>query len=412
MKMRFISHSGAGAGEPNAHEVEWAGWRVLLDCGIGSGGAAYLEGMERPQVVWISHAHGDHCGALLQVFERWPGVKVMATEETRRLLRFALGGAPAARVEAVVRRVLPVKVGRYRDIPGMSGARIMALGAGHIPGAAMALFEFEGAEGVRRVLYTGDFCAHDQVVTRGAGVPVVSDDFRIDWVISEAVLATDREADELDYEGEVGRLIEALQGRRGPVLAGVFSMGESIEVAALMVRAGKRVIVDDYLRGIFEVSRGELGELWGELEFGDRGELARHLTTGGAVVAPGDQLQRGSAAQILAGPLLEDREATILVVNRARKKTGAGRIIGAKRGDELRWGGRRLRLEAEVIYGRMINHGPRWQLMGFLGALEGSRTFLVHASKGARWALKRALERQGFQGEIEILESGEVFEGG
>lgn len=409
--MQFISQSGAKAGEPNAHELRWSGGKVLLDCGMGPEGAAYLERMERPDAVWISHAHGDHCGALFKVFERWPGIKVLATEETRQLLRYALGRASPARVEALVRRVLPVPMRKFRQIPGLGGARIMALEAGHIPGAAMAVLEVEDDGELRRVLYTGDFCTHDQVITKGAGVPVVSDEFRIDWVISEAVLATDKEADRLDYDLEVRRLIERLEERSGPILAGVSSVGESLEVASLLVRAGKQVMVDEYLRGIFAVSKEELGDVWKRLEFGDRGRLGRHFAADGAVVAPGDQYQSGSAAGVLVRALIEDPAATILIVNRARKKTGAGRLLRAWQGErEVSWQGQKLPLKAEILYGRLINHAPRWQLLGFLRALEASTTFLVHASDGARWALKRALQSQGFENEVEIPARGQSYE--
>lgn len=407
----FISHSGAKAGEPNAHELRWSEGSVLLDCGAGAGGAAYLERIKRPDVVWISHAHGDHSGALLAVFERWPGIKVLATKETRQLLRFALGsGAAPARVEAAVSRVSVVEWRRFRELPGVPGARIMALEAGHIPGAAMALLELEGEEGLRRVLYTGDFCTHDQVITKGAGVPVVSDEFRIDLAISEAVLATDKEADRLDYEEEVRLLREEVGARRGPLLAAVLGVGEAVEVAALLAMEGRRVMIDEYLRPIFEVSREELGALWEGLEFGDRREMAGHLRADGVVVAPGDQLQVGSAAQILATPLLEEPAATILIVNRARRKTGAGRLIRARRGEEIRWQGRSTVLEAVVVHRRLLNHAPRWQLMSFLSALDPSTAILFHASDGARWALKRAMAEQGFQRTVEILETGELFE--
>ena len=411
MTVEFISCSGAKAGQPNAHMIVSSGGRILLDCGSERRSPPkYLAEMERPDVLWISHAHGDHCGALLDLMEKWPKLAVMATKDTVKLLRVALDGGRSAsisaRVDAVLRRIRRVPWRKFRPLPGVEGARIMAVEAGHIPGAAMAVLEIEDGERTRRVLYTGDFCTHDQTVVKGAGVPVFEGG--VDWVICEAMLANDKEADSLEYRNEADALRLAVEEAVGPVLIGVSSIGESAEVAALLASTKKRVMADEYLREVLEVSREALGqELWSKLTFGDRRRLKGHLSADGVVIAPGDQYRRKTAAAVLAEPLLSDPSATIVVLNRARKKTGAGRLLSAKRGGLVDWQGRDVKLGASVIHRRLINHAPRWQLKGLLMGVGAQKTFLVHGTTGARWGLKRALKRDGFAGEVEVVEVGE-----
>ena len=415
MELELISYRGAEAGEANAHLVRCDQTSILLDCGSDRQGASYLADLRRPDAVWISHAHLDHCGALLELVARWPRMPLLATAKTAKLLEFSLSGAAStsargeARVAALARKIKRVPWRRFRSIPGSDGARIMAIPAGHIAGAAMAVVEFGDGDEGRRVLYTGDFCTHDQAIVMGAGVPRMGGGFSIDAVISEAMLANDEEADAVDWDDEARALSDAVQEAPGAVLIGVASLGESVEVAAILADSGQSVMVDEYLRDVFKVCRADFGRRWEAITFGDRRRMAGRLRAKNVVIAPGDQFRRTTAAGVLSEPLVGDQSATLVVLNRARKNTAAGRLVAAGRGDEIRWRGRQVRCQAKVIYRRLVNHAPRWQLKGFIGGVDAPKTFLVHGPTGSRWALKRALAKDGHSGEVEVVESNEVF---
>lgn len=411
----FISHSGAEAGRPNIHELRLSGGRLWLDCGAGGGGGPTVGDLEGPDALWISHAHGDHCGGLLELIGDRPRTPVVATETTARLLEFALAGGGGSktekrRAEAIGRKIRTVPMRRFRSVPGIDGARIMALPAGHVPGAAMAVVEFEEDDEARRLLYTGDFCTHDQAVVGGAGIPHADGGFSVDAVVSEAMLANDEGADDLVWADEAEGLAEAVVDAEGPVVVGVSAIGESTEVAALVARAGEPVMVDEYLRPVFEAVRPRLADEWSSLTFGDRSRMKGRLRADGVVVAAGDQFRSNTTAGRLAGPLIGDSAATIAVLNRARSNTGAGRLTGTDRGDQIRWNGRTIGLEARVVHRRLINHAPRWQLTGFIEGVSAPKTLLVHGPTGSRWGLKRALQRRGFDGEVEVVERGEEYE--
>lgn len=410
----FISHTGAEAGQPNIHELRWSSGRIWLDCGAGGGGGPTVGQLEAPDAVWISHAHGDHCGGLLQLVADRPGVELLATETTGRLLKFALAGGGSSstkrrRAEAIGRQVTTVPTGRFRAVPGVDGARIMALPAGHVPGAAMAVVDIEAGDESTRLLYTGDFCTHDQAVVDGAGIPHFADGPPVDAVVSEAMLANDEEADEVVWAREADGLVQAVDETDGPVVVGVGAIGESTEVAALLAGAGETVMVDDYLRPVFEACRAELDEVWPSLIFGDRSRMKGRLRGRGTVVAVGDQFRSNTTAGRMAGPLIDDETATIAVLNRARSSTGAGRLVAADRGEAIEWAGRRRSLKARVVHRRLVNHAPRWQLAGFIKGVGAPKTLLVHGPTGSRWGLKRALGKRGFDGSVEVVERGEEY---
>lgn len=414
--MEFISHSGAEAGRPNAHRLSWSEGSLLLDCGGDRRKPGYPATLERPDAVWISHAHGDHCGAILELLARWPRLPVLATQATIDLLPFALGAAGtskrrAARIAALCRRITAVPWRRFRPLPGVNGGQIMALPAGHISGAAMALVDLKSAGQRRRILYTGDFCTHDQAVVTGAGIPLMNDGVNVDMLISEAILATDREADTLVWKQEAQALVEVVEEADGPVLIAVASIGESLEVAALLAGAGVSVMVDEYLEKVLEIGLEAGAQERAFISFGDRRRLKGRLRADGVIIAPGDQYRRGTSAAALAGALIDDCSATLVVLNRARKKTGAGRLIAGARGDEMNWQGRRIQRQARVVHRRLLNHAPRWQLKAFIQGVGAPMNLLVHGTTGARWGLKRALIKEGLDDDkLIVVEAGRSYE--
>ncbi len=397
----FISYSGAGAGTPNAHGLVLGQRHLLLDGGAGVDPSS----MERPDWLWISHAHGDHCGGLMALIERWPTVTVLATEQTRRLLPVVLseGQGVGAQVESICRRIEVLQPGRRRPLEESEGWGVTALRAGHCPGAAMLMVDKRvGGRCQGRVVYTGDFCTHDQSLVGGGGAPVARDDHGVDLLIMESILATDEAADGLYWEEEAAALVEAVDASSGPVLIGAMGVGEAQEVASLLKKEGRRrFLVDAYYEAIFE----RLGLAEG-LVFGERRRMRDRLRGGGVVISSGPRFQRGSTSAYLSRELLGNERATILVLNRARGGTGAGRLLATGRGEEIQWPGYRGPLSATVKRCRLINHAPRWQLLGMMEAVAPKQTLLVHGPTGGRWAIKRAWESRGGAGEVKVVEEG------
>ncbi|HPQ14589.1 MAG TPA: MBL fold metallo-hydrolase RNA specificity domain-containing protein [Bryobacteraceae bacterium] len=93
----------------------------------------WLDPAEQRDAAWISHAHGDHARALHRT--------AIATPET--LEAYAIRFPEAENLRALA----------FGESLEFRGARLTPFPAGHIPGAAQLLIEFEG----ERIVSTGDF---------------------------------------------------------------------------------------------------------------------------------------------------------------------------------------------------------------------------------------------------------------
>ncbi len=195
-EVSFEAACGASELSANAYVVQAHGCRLLLDAGARQNRApGWIDDIDAPDACWLSHAHWDHLGALGPLKARWPRLACLATERTRRLARhaLALGGLDRGRASALASQLQSVPYRRYfelssyTDSPGAQKFRAMVFEAGHIPGAGMLLVEIEvGDERPFRLLYTSDFCGHDQPGVPGALFPQTGDAFPVDVMVMEA----------------------------------------------------------------------------------------------------------------------------------------------------------------------------------------------------------------------------------
>lgn len=406
MELSFISYAGAGGGEPNLHELRMGERRLLLDCGAGRKPPSQLKRLDRPDLAWISHAHGDHCGALLALKERFPDIPVYSTARTATLLEETL--APRGdqrqirRVQALTKQIKRLPLNQFYQPPEAPELQLIAFDAGHVPGAAMLGIQYTSRGQTEHILYTGDFCTHDQRSLPGAGVPSLKP---LKALIMESILGADKEADQWQSESAQKSFADEVLSHDGPCLIGVASLGEALEVAALLAPA-KKIYLEEYLQPILEPDSKHL-EGRDHLIFQSRSALQTRLDLGGIVIATGDQYQRGSTAGLLASPLLARHDALLILLNRARKKTGSGLLKNTKAGRKITWYDREVPLQARVSHHLLLNHAPRWQLLAMAELSEPEHLILVHGDTGARFAIKRALQKENFPGSIWVPRSGE-----
>ncbi len=393
-----------------AIEVRAGGSRLLLDCGVGGeGGEEWVGEVDELDGVWVSHAHLDHCGALPELLEGRPFLGGWASAATRRLMETTLparDGVDAQRAADLADAIDPVPTRRFVDL-GAGELRVMAFRAGHVLGARSLAVEIAG-EPTHRLLYTGDFCCHDQPVVAGARLPATDAGFAIDTLVMEGVLATDRRADESDLEAEWGRFAAFADGPAGALVA-VSPVGEAIEAVGALAGAESKVVVERSLRPVFEVYARSAGsdELVSDPSEGARyaseADLSAAVDAGATVVAPGDQLQPRTPAGRLARRILGREEARIAVLNRAYRSRFAGRLLEAEPGEEFSGpAGSASPLRASIEHFVVPNHAPRWQLVATVEALEPERVLLVHGRESHLQTLRRALGEAGYGGEVVV----------
>src|SRR5690554_6608067 len=447
----FEAASGASEVGANAYLIEAGGRRILLDAGARQPGKAQASGAPEwvheiapPDACWISHAHWDHLGALGALKARFPRLACFCSAQTRELAKIVLKtdadrsrrrGTQEAALATLLNavgsreyfdplRYSPPMTPMDNDIDAPVKFRAMSFGAGHIAGAKMLLLEVErGAARPFRILYTGDFCGHDQVLQSGALFPRSGADFEIDMMLMEGILATQKDADALDYAAQMRGLCARLRAAPGrPALVGAARLGCAAEVVAGLLDAGVAHRVHEGLEAVVEVAfrAAGRGEELGRVEFVDEPGCARALRAGEAVVAPGEDFGRGTPAGRLLLEVCEDPEASVILLNRAHSKTVAATLLkaanAAQSAEEAshkkkpiqklnRLGKQEIR--AKIAHFILPNHAPRHQLIAAALAVNPRRLVLVHGHRSQLFSLKRAIEKAGYTGLIDVPQNGE-----
>ncbi len=398
----------------NAFVLRVDGCDILLDLGATSAKApGWLAQLARPSLLWISHVHWDHLGALPHVLERFGPLPALATAATVELAPLALASAlglrnkALARAQAMARCLRPMAPRTYYELSDIvrgqkvPSMRLMAFEAGHMLGAAMLLIEIDRPEQPPfRVLYSGDFCTHDQPIVAGASIPRPTADFQVDVFICEGVLSGDGAADVVDYEVEMARLSTACNGHQGPRLVAVAALGESCEITAALAGQGVDLIVHDYLRPLFEVYGRHRPQAFSKPpRFGDARLCRQMLEAHGLVIAAGDQLQPTTMAGELAGELVENPQAQITLTNRVYAQTPAGKLLARQAGQR-----------AQVEHYRLPTHAPRWQIVETVRALSPRKVVLVHGPKSDLYRLRKALAAVVEAGDVVVAINGQSLE--
>lgn len=419
-----------GEGLPTDENEQTSAVEILLDAGATSAEEpAWMDSLQRPDMVWISHAHWDHVGALPHLAKRFGQLSTLASAPGVELAPLAMTMASGARDKTAAARSQAIASGmrglQFRTyyawnelVRGASAApvRLMAFEAGHLLGAAMLLIEIDRAgQPPYRILYSGDFCAHDQAWLAGAAIPRPSADFQIDTWICEGVLATDVASDQVDYAAELESMAKKCRAHVGPRLVAVAALGEASEMVVALSQAAENrqdaedfLIVHEYLKPIL-TKYAEHGAPLQNIRYADSRVCRQMLKAGALVVAGGDKLQVGTAACELALEILEDARAQITVLNRAYAQTPAGKILGAACGETVNIAGRAWKVLAERNHFHLPSHAPRWQLIETARALDARQVVLVHGRERQLYSLRRAMLSTLENVEILIPKNGEAI---
>ena len=399
-----------------------------------------------PEVVFVSHAHLDHIGALPVLQENYPQMEVIMTPGTAEVGKvmlhnsvnvmsskrmfdgiaeypfFTHGGLERACARWSTRNCeQSFRVG-YRE-------EVLATlyDAGHILGSCGVLLETLKGE---TIFYTGDVQFEDQSILRGATFPQEG----VDILIMECTHGATKRAAEYTRQREIQRFAqvirETLEGG-GAALIPVFALGKSQELLYELGRFRDEGLIPDvpiYFGGL----GAKVSHIYDRLA--DEAPLRRlpgmrlreqvetapipRVTDGAFPLSPGNiylvssgmmsphTLSNRLAAQALAQP-----KNTVLIVGYSDPDSPAARVRNAKPGDLVRLGekadeGQAYPLLCRVESFDFSGHAPREALLDYAQSLAPRQIVLVHGDEAALNEMRDMLQQRLPGTEITVPEPG------
>ena len=251
--MRIHFHGAAGEVTGSLHEVEAAGRRILLDCGMIQGSPEHERRNAEPfdfdvdaiDALVISHAHIDHIGRVPLLVKRGFRGPIYATEATADLMPIMLLDAASlaeSDAERANRRrpngvpeIFPLysredvaeAMALVRPVPYDTrttiapGIDITYRDAGHILGSAITELWADG----KKLVFSGDLGPK--------GTPILRDPTSIaqaDLVLMESTYGDRNHRERIETIHELGDIFERAMHERGNVLIPAFAVGRSQEL--------------------------------------------------------------------------------------------------------------------------------------------------------------------------------------
>ena len=184
----FIPLGGGQRVGASCYYLNINGANVLLDAGIGKDGniefkpdlhclktSPFVQSLSQINQIFISHAHMDHIGSLINIMCEADHSSVYMTKITKTLAKYQLydrafiGSRSFCEesrlaVQSLIEKIITVSFMQTIDF---GKYKVTFFSAGHIPGAMMMLFE----TGKRKLLYTGDYSLNSTMLTQGCTLP-------------------------------------------------------------------------------------------------------------------------------------------------------------------------------------------------------------------------------------------------
>lgn len=239
MKLSFFG--AAGEVGRNCILVQEKHFSFLLDCGISLGKELArdrfpqisLKQASELKAIIVSHAHLDHSGFVPFLVKKGFKGKIYCTKTTRDLMHLLLSDAAKIgkeernaiySTEDVENTMKLVQAIEYeKEIELEKGLKFKFLNAGHIPGSAMVLLEFEK----KKLLYTADFNSRESNLLPPASFPK-----KADIIIMESTYGSKKDQlPSIKHAGkELADVIKGTLQQGGQVLIPVFAVGRGQEI--------------------------------------------------------------------------------------------------------------------------------------------------------------------------------------
>lgn len=456
MRVRF--HGAAGEVTGSCHEVEAAGHRLLLDCGMIQGSDederrnfdAFGFDAAAIDAVVLSHAHIDHCGRLPLLVKRGFSGPIWTQAATADLLRIMLEDAASlaemdaqqdnkhrrgghahhkplftrADVGQVLRQVRALDYDAPEEI--LDGITVTLRDAGHILGSASVELRAREPGGEKVLVFSGDLGPKGTPILRDpAPVP------RADLLLMESTYGGRKHRERAATLTEIGEVLEAAWQAGGNVLVPAFAVGRSQELLYWFARywdewklsrwkifldspmAAKVVEVYDRHEPLFDAAAQKV---WRErphpfrlpnLKFTVDTDQSRGINAHerGAIIIAGSGMCNGGRIRHHLRQNLGRKQAHVMFVGYQAQGTLGRRLVDRAR--EVRIFGEEIHVRAQIhTVGGLSAHTDQPGLLAWYGQVENRPpVVLVHGEDDAREALATAM-RDKFGNQVQLARPG------
>ncbi len=429
--MKLTSYGAADGVTGSKHLIEFAGSRILLDCGLFQGLKLHRERNWQPipfdlagiDAVVLSHAHLDHSGFLPLLVKRGYRGPVYASaatrdladvllrdsahlqeEDARRSNRFGLSKHVKAlplytRADALraVQRITPLAAGRSVEA---GQVEISLTPVGHLLGANAVTL----AAGRERIVYSGDLGRQHDLL-----LPPPERIARADVLLVEATYGNRLHAPD-DSQATLGRLINRTVQRGGSVLLPSFAVGRAqalLLVLQRLKRAGDipqtlPIFLDSPMaiaatevtlrhHKLLSVSRREVATLTEGVRFIETAAQSQRLTRSRypAVMLSASGMATGGRVLHHLRAMAPDPRHHIVFPGFQVAGTRGARLVAGER--EVKLFGEMVPVRAEVSHLEGLSgHADANELLQWLRGFESAprQTFVVHGEPDATDALR------------------------
>ena len=201
---------------------------IILDCGL-----THIHGLKAARhakapidLLFCSHAHRDHAAGILDFSRVFPGVPIYGSEATAQLLSL---NWPDQQDGADLCQALPW----HTPIQVADDLTIQIWPAGHLPGAACALFTYRAPERIYTVFYAGDFFMSNSRLVDGLPLEVLRG-LKPDVLILEGSTGTASHPHRRQQENQLATTIYDLWQQGRSLLLPVPTLGLGQELVMLL----------------------------------------------------------------------------------------------------------------------------------------------------------------------------------
>ncbi len=435
----------------SAHHVRFGPLNALVDCGMHPKLMGYpalpkldLLGRGTLDIIAITHAHLDHCGALPLVAQDNPNANILVGEGSGELIvrmlrnsRSVMGKQKAeygikeyplyeySAIDSISRRMETMTNSYERSFGENGDLKISFYPAGHVFGASGVLMEYKQ----RKVFFTGDMCFHSTTMIRGADFPKC----KLDTLVVETTRGSYDRPEGQTRQSEAKRFMESLAkiiAEGGSVLVPCFALGRTQEVFNL-IHIAKAAGMIPWKCPVYSSGLGldiaetlaETTRKYTQFHFGKsclegvvplREEIipGRDFDNKGIYVLGSGMMTPNTPSYAAAAALIEHKANAIYFVGYADPDTPAARLVSCPKNADFAFPELSYVGKANCRVGKfdLSSHADRSEVLRFILERDPRCVVLTHGSYESReWFMYEIMEISP-KTQVIIPEPGEEIE--